>query len=304
MSMKLRFEGPDGRRNLLGVLLDNHVVEHNNEIAEALADMGKIVTFAEGDSIIDQGGSDTDTFFIISGEAKVFVNNREVATRSTRDLIGEMVTLNPAAPRSATIKASEEVVVLRISGADLATIADKFPSIWRAIGRVLADRLRERARFHRPQNEQPLMFVGCSVEGLTIANQIVAAFKHDAVTVRTWTTGVFGPSGVPIDDLLTQVHESDFALFVFTPDDHISSRGHDSEGPRDNVIFEMGLFISKLERNRTFMFREHNADLKIPSDLLGVTPITYVDDKKSKLQDQLAAPCEELRQLIRGLGAL
>src|SRR5712691_2038449 len=53
------------------------------------------------------------------------------------DLVGEMVTLNPAAPRSATLKASDPMVALRVDGQDFTIIADRYPSVWRAIARIL-----------------------------------------------------------------------------------------------------------------------------------------------------------------------
>ena len=93
-------------------------------------------------------------------------------------------------------------------------------------------------------------------------------------------------------------------MFILTPDDKVHSRDADQDAPRDNVIFEMGLFISRLGRNRTFMLREHGSDLKIPSDLIGITPLTYVHDPKKSIPEQLAPVCHEFRQLIKGLGAL
>jgi predicted nucleotide-binding protein len=148
------------------------------------------------------------------------------------------------------------------------------------------------------------MFLGCSVEGLMVAREIQEQFKHDKVCVRPWTADVFGAGGVPVDDLLKQVQEADFALFVFTPDDKLLCRDKDIEAPRDNVIFELGLFMDRLGRSRAFLIREHKLDLKIPSDLLGITPLTYVSAPNRTLTEQLGPPCNELRKLIRGLGAL
>ena len=143
--MKERFEGPDGHRSLMAVILEQRVVEHDKSIAEILISKGALVEFQEGDTVIEQGAADTETYFLVSGEANVFVNNRQVGVRGPRDLVGEMVTLEPAAPRSATVKASGDLVALRIAAADLETVADQYPSIWRAIGRVLTERLRERS---------------------------------------------------------------------------------------------------------------------------------------------------------------
>jgi predicted nucleotide-binding protein len=45
----------------------------------------------------------------------------------------------------------------------------------------------------------------------------------------------------------------DFAILVLTPDDLTQSRGKQQPSPRDNVVFELGLFIGALGRDRVFM---------------------------------------------------
>lgn len=183
-------------------------------------------------------------------------------------------------------------------------IADEHPSFWRAVGRVLTERLREQARFHRPQNPEPIVFVGCSTEAISLADELALQFKYDKICIRPWTAGVFGPGGVVLDDLLKQVQSVDFALFIATPDDKVHSRTVEYMAPRDNVIFELGLFVARLGRERAFLLREHGLDLKVPTDLLGITPLTYVADNARTLTEQLKPACHELRKLMRGLGAI
>jgi predicted nucleotide-binding protein len=167
------------------------------------------------------------------------------------------------------------------------------------------DRLRLRARFHLPANPTPIMFVGSSVEGLPVAQELPGCLQHDKVIVRPWTTkGVFGPSGIPIDDLIKHVEEADFAVFVFGPDDKIQSRGEDYAAPRDNVIFEMGLFMGRMGRERVFMVKDAHVDLKIPSDLTGVTPITYTRQAGTTFADTATIVCSELRRVIASKGVV
>ena len=302
--MKERFLGPDGSANLVNALLEQRLVQHNVDVAKALAQKGEIVEFPQGETLIVQGAGDDSALFILFGDANVFVNNREVATRGPRDCVGEMSVIDPAAPRSATLKAKTAVVALRVASAAFQAVGDAHPSLWRAAARVVSERLRQRERFHRPENHPPIMFVGSSVEGLAVAREVQAQMKHDKVAVRVWTGGVFGPSGVPVDDLLQQVSEADFALFVFGPDDKVASRDKEYDAPRDNVIFEMGLFMGHLGRRRTFMLKEQKSELKIPSDLLGITPITYVCRAGCGLADQIGPACNDLRKVISDLGAL
>jgi CRP/FNR family transcriptional regulator, cyclic AMP receptor protein len=300
--MKARFEGPEGQRRLISTLQSCFLVEHNEELAKRLAEVGELVSFEAGKPIISQDAEDNDVYFILVGEADVLVNNRHVAVRKVRDSVGEMALLNPTEPRSATITARSGVVALKITEPDFHQVAGEHPQVWRVIAQVVSDRLRQRASLLNYPNTRPLLFLGCSVESLTIAQEIQLCLKHDDVEVVVWTDGVFGPSGVPLDDLLKMVNESDFAVFIISPDDEVTSRKQEYNAPRDNTVFELGLFMGKLERSRTFIVKEDKSDVKIPTDLLGITPLTYVVRKGGNLTTALAPVCTELRKVISALG--
>ena len=65
-------------------------------------------------------------------------------------------------------------------------------------------------------------------------------------------------------------------MFIFSPDDIINIRGENSNITRDNVIFELGLFIGRLGKDRCYIVMPDNCDdLRIPTDLLGITLATY-----------------------------
>ena len=100
------------------------------------------------------------------------------------------------------------------------------------------------------------------------------------------------------------VSVADFALFVFGPDDKISHRHDDYMVPRDNVIFEMGLFIGRLGRERVFMVKDADVDLKIPTDLLGVNPITYKCKLGCELSDVVGTVCTDLKKVISSKGVV
>ena len=79
-----------------------------------------------------------------------------------------------------------------------------------------------------------------------------------------------------VDDLVAELNESDFGVFVFSADDVVKMRTEEMKAVRDNVIFELGLFVGRLGRARNFMVRPHNAaDLHIPTDLTGLSPLTF-----------------------------
>lgn len=300
--MKKRFEGTDGQRHLIAALQSCPLVEHSEALASRLADVGQVVSFDAGDVIMTQGADDNDVFFILVGQAEVMVNGRHVAIREARDTIGEMALLSPTEPRSATVTARTEVVALKISEPDFHQVAQEHTQVWRVVAQIVAERLRQRSALLNIPNTKPLLFLGCSTESLEIAQEIQLGLKHVNVEAVVWTDGVFGPSGVAIDALLNTVNESDFAVFVFSPDDKVVSRDNEYNAPRDNTVFELGLFMGKLERSRTFIVKEQSADVKVPTDLLGITPLTYIYRGSGNLAAAVAPVCTELRKVINRLG--
>lgn len=300
--MKDRFLGP-GRPQLVEALRRQPLVEFDGALAEALVEVGDLREFESGATIVKQGAHDNHVLFLVMGEVAVSVNDRLVATRVAGTSIGEMALVSPTAQRSATVTASKPCVALVVEQPAFQGIAERFPKVWRPIAELVSNRLRERERFHRPPNPTPILFLGSSVEGLPVANEIVSGLKHDQVAVRSWALpGLFSPGGTPIDVLLKEVDASDFAAFVFGPDDKIASRKTKYFVPRDNVVFELGLFMGRLNRDRALIVAEHNADIKIPTDLLGVEPITYVIKNPPDLSTSVQTVCNDLRKLIKRLG--
>jgi len=297
-----RFQGAAGRRHTISVLKGSPIVEHNEALATRLVEVGEVVTFQTGDAIITQGASDNDIYFLLGGQADITVNGRHVGVRETPEAIGEMSILNPAEPRSASVNARTGVAALKVKETDFHLLAEEHPRVWRVIAQIVAERLRKRSSFLNLPNTRPLVFLGCSAESLSVAQEIQLGLKHDNVDAVTWTNGVFGPSGIVVDALINTVNESDFAAFVFSPDDKTISRRKQYDAPRDNTIFELGLFMGRLDRNRTFIIKEHRTDVKIPTDLLGVSPITYVHRDGMDLSVSVASVCTELRKVIKNLG--
>jgi CRP/FNR family cyclic AMP-dependent transcriptional regulator len=279
------------------------LVEHNNDLALKVADNGTLGAFKAGDSIITQGASDNDVYLLLSGEVDVYVNLRCVATRSTHDTVGEMAVIDPSAPRSATVSARSDVVVLKLSEPVFQTVAVEFPHVWRVLAQIVADKLRQRAAFLSSPNVRPVLFIGSSAETLNIAEAIALGLKHANIDAVPWTAGIFGAGGVTIDSLMSAVAEADYAAFVFGPDDTVVSRGDDYSAPRDNVVFELGLFMGRLDRTHAVIIKEQHSDIKIPTDLLGVTAITYIMRPGATLDRVVQPVCIELKNLIAGRGS-
>ena len=90
----------------------------------------------------------------------------------------------------------------------------------------------------------------------------------------------------------------DFATLVISPDDQVLSRSTVSDAPRDNVVFELGLFMGALGHERVFLVYPRNASIKLPTDLLGLTVLTY----EPELPSVAIQVCPLLRDLMNKAG--
>jgi predicted nucleotide-binding protein len=87
---------------------------------------------------------------------------------------------------------------------------------------------------------KPSIFVGSSSEGLDVARAIEFPLQHDA-EITIWNEGFFGLGTGTLEALVNAIERFDFATLVLTGDDLVVSRDVSSLGPRDNVMFELGL---------------------------------------------------------------
>ena len=148
-----------------------------------------------------------------------------------------------------------------------------------------------------PKKSKPRVFVGSSSEGLEIA-QIIQSELHRDYSVEIWNQNtVFGLGTATIEALESAVDAYDFGIFIFTPDDEITMRGSQHKVPRDNVIFELGLFIGKLGRFRAFAVHPNDAGIQLPSDLKGMSIAGY-DPYSENLDAALGPACKKMRTAI------
>jgi predicted nucleotide-binding protein len=294
-SILSRFQGDQGRRRILESLQAQIIVAGDAGIASGIADAATVHELFPEETLIQQGHADNDIFFILSGVFRVLINGREVAIRRTGQHVGEMAIIDPSSRRVASVIASEQGVVAKVGEVAFAHLANKHPRIWRALALELSHRLDERKKFHREPNIKAILFIGSSTEQLPIAEALKNAIPNELAAVTLWSQGVFGASSFPIDDLEAQIRIADFAVLVAGPDDQVISRGSTSDTPRDNVIFELGLFMGALSRSRTFMLVPKGSTVKIPTDLLGLTCLRFDSHHAtpsaavSQVADELAA---------------
>lgn len=298
-----RFEGENGRTNLLNEIKTNRLVQHDENLAIRLADAGVVTQFLPTQRLIEQGTTNQEVYLLLAGEVRIFVNGRNIGERKARDFVGEMAMIDATATRAATVTPVGEVVALKIEHDSMQAIAEEFPIIYKPVAEVIATRLRDRARFHKAPNATKKMFIGCSVESLELARHTAVAFTHEPdMDCEVWNCGVFTPTKNPLPVLLEKADAVDFAAFFFSPDDQVTSRQLAFDAPRDNTIFELGLFLGKLGTDRTYILQSVSEPVKYPSDLRGVTPITYKMSNPNQINQAADSICTQLKELMRSQG--
>jgi hypothetical protein len=120
---------------------------------------------------------------------------------------------------------------------------------------------------------KPRIFLGSSGKQGKLLKAITRGLV-DVADVEPWTT-TFNPGRSTLDRLVELSQEVDFAAFVFAQDDWTTTDASQSgeASPRDNVVFEAGLFGGALGIRRTFILHAHGS--KLPTDLLGLTSVRY-----------------------------
>lgn len=150
--------------------------------------------------------------------------------------------------------------------------------------------------------EKPLVFIGSSAEGLSIAEALFTCLSYETKP-KLWTNQLFLPGQYPMEVLEKQVRQSSFAILVASPDDQILKRGVSYPSMRDNLLLEFGLFSGALGRKRTFFVCPSEPKIEIPSDLFGLIMATYDSGRVSGAPDEIAAavqvPCQQIRSVIR-----
>lgn len=141
---------------------------------------------------------------------------------------------------------------------------------------------------------QPRIFIGSSKEAESIA-KFVCKELSDFADCTIWTDA-FKYGNSSYEDLLNMLSLFDYGVLIATADDITRFRKKSVVTPRDNVIFEYGLFAGRLGRTRAFLLTETGA--KLPSDLLGVS-LPFFPSKKGRVQnDGLRKSCSGIKQHI------
>ncbi|HTL07237.1 MAG TPA: nucleotide-binding protein [Chitinophagaceae bacterium] len=135
---------------------------------------------------------------------------------------------------------------------------------------------------------RPTLFIGSSTAGLKVA-QALQQNLNATFEVEIWNQGAFEIGDFNLESLIDTGKRSHFAVLVLTPDDLITVDNIPRPSPRDNVIFEMGLFLGVLGRRQAFIVHEEGSKLKLPTDIDGISRATYIMPVNGSLTAALGA---------------
>src|SRR5262245_55510243 len=142
---------------------------------------------------------------------------------------------------------------------------------------------------------KPRLFIGSSTEALPIA-KFVKDSLNDVAECIIWNEKVFGINKSYFDTLLEVPNLNDYAILIASKDDKTESKSKMFESPRDNVIFEFGLFLGRLGKRKVFIIEEEG--VKLPSDIYGIEIPKFTRGAKQVNSKSLVACCERLKEEI------
>jgi predicted nucleotide-binding protein/phosphoserine phosphatase len=152
-----------------------------------------------------------------------------------------------------------------------------------------------------PRN-RPTVFIGSSTKSLAVANAVHALLDHVSYPT-VWTAGVFEPSKTNIEALESSLSKFDFAIFIMTPDDVVIMRDEQRSAVRDNVLFEVGLFMGRLGRERCFLVQPRNEKPRLPTDIDGLVLLDYPGERlDDNLEAALTPAAERIKKSIEKYG--
>ncbi len=295
MALIDKYLGEEGKRLRLDALLAQKLVGGKEDLAGELEAVTEFMPTSAGQILIEQEGDDTDIYFIVAGEFSVIVNGRVLNKRVVNDHFGEMAAIEPSQVRAATVRAEADGVVAKISEASFARIASRHAGVYRAIARELSRRLKQRNSLVAATNDKLRVLIVSSVEALPVARAVKEEFDHDKLFVDIWTD-IFRATFYTLDDLERKLADSDFVIAIAQGDDIVEVRDDKWPAPRDNVIFELALAMGMLGRHRAILMEPREDKVKLPSDMAGVTTVTY--KKGADGRPDIGAACNKLRQLF------
>lgn len=145
---------------------------------------------------------------------------------------------------------------------------------------------------------RPRVFIASSGKSKRFAEAIHSSLEEVA-ECTPWTQGAFDLDDSTLGNLMSNLQDSDFGVFVFAADDITEMKGNFLNVARDNVVYEAGLFSGFLTPERCFIVIPRSVVVHLPSDLAGKTIGSY-DDKRTDGNDDSAVLtfCRQVKKQI------
>jgi hypothetical protein len=146
-----------------------------------------------------------------------------------------------------------------------------------------------------------IAFIGSSSEALPAAKIIRGCLEQANIQARLWTD-VFQPGEIFLDRLLDEARTAHCGIFIFSADDTAIVRGERFGAPRDNVVFETGMFMGVKGRNRVFVIvPEGKTQKHILSDIAGLVYLTYTPPKTNSINAWKSALRDVCSSLLKNI---
>lgn len=151
-------------------------------------------------------------------------------------------------------------------------------------------------------SDKPTIFIASSSEALSVAEAVHIKLEGE-FRPKLWENA-FDLSSITITTLINKTKETDYAVFVFHPDDKALIREKEYSSVRDNVVLELGMFIGSLGLDKCFILvpKSSEATFRLPTDLAGVTASFY-DDQDPDISDAVTGSCAKIKQAVKKLEA-
>ncbi len=147
------------------------------------------------------------------------------------------------------------------------------------------------------------IFIGSSkeVHESGILLEIAKIVEECGMVPIRWnkTPSIFKAGKFTLENLEEIIAEKNIvgSIFIYSCDDITWYRGKEVGKPRDNVLFEHGLFSGKLGRTRSIIVNVGNVSM--PTDLAGVTYIDFSDGNKTSGEINLREWLKDLKKSLK-----
>ena len=132
---------------------------------------------------------------------------------------------------------------------------------------------------HPIAGRKPLIFLASSIESGKVLKEVALLVETCGGKPLPWPEA-FPVGQYPLESLIEASRKVDGALVLASADDKLVHRGKAVWTPRDNILVEVGIFVSALSRLRAALVYAAPAgvQVKLPSDLGGLTYLRYDPD--------------------------